>query len=127
MRLTGTGAAPLMTQRRSLCLCFAGSWIWRMNPSMAGTMSPVLTRSESMISHALAGSNVRMRTWVTPLYVHVRTGVSAPTWNIGIGLMYRSPRRKSAVAAIVSTDHSCVSCECITPFGRPVVPDVYMM
>ena len=58
-----------------------------MNCSMAGTKSPLLMRSESMSSHTFTGSKARISTCVPPMKMVPKAGVSAPTWNIGMGLM----------------------------------------
>ena len=84
---TGTGAAPAMSQRTCSCLYFDGSYTMRMKFNIAGTKSPLLMRSESMISHTLTGSKARIKTWVVPTKMFPSAGVNAPTWNIGIGLM----------------------------------------
>jgi hypothetical protein len=38
-----------------------------------------------------------------------------------------SPSRGAETSATASPDSLSMRCDTITPFGRPVVPDVYMM
>ena len=95
--------------------------------SITGTIRVVVIFSSRISSHDCSGSNAFRIVTEEPPYMQQSTGLRAPTWNIGNEIRYLSPAWKSAVATAVRIDQSTVSCECITPFGNPVVPLVYMM
>ena len=66
MRFTGTGAAPLMHQRRLRVSCAAGSRTACMNCSIAGTIKVLVIFSSRISSHDSLGSKAFRMTSVAP-------------------------------------------------------------
>ena len=48
-------------------------------------------------------------------------------WNSGATMMLRSPWRRSEVASMLASHAMFAACDINAPFGRPVVPLVYIM
>jgi hypothetical protein len=49
-----------------------------------------------------------------------------PTWNSGIATRLRSPGSIGASGAELHVCATMLRCDSITPFGRPVVPELYI-
>jgi hypothetical protein len=84
-------------------------------------------RSDSIRRQTRPGSKARSTMLVIPRWMFEVSGVSAPTWKSGNATMNRSACRSSAVVNTLRLPQVAVACVCTTPFGKPVVPDVYMM
>jgi len=84
---TGTGAAPLMIQRRRERSTSAWSGTCSMKFSIAGTASMLSTRSDSTSRQTRDGSKARSTMLVMPRWTLPVIGVSAPTWKSGRATM----------------------------------------
>ncbi len=73
------------------------------------------------------GSNCFSSTVVMPRYTADIASPRPPMWNNGATMMLRSPWRRSEVASMLASQAMFAACDISAPFGRPVVPLVYIM
>ena len=95
--------------------------------TIAGASQTVVTRERSISSTTAAASNTRWMIVVAPAamsVVVVRS--SAPTWYSGPHASPRSALVKPNSTMWARFFHARLAWVSITPFGRPVVPDVYI-
>ena len=95
--------------------------------TIAGASHTVVTRERSISSTTAAASNTRWMIVVAPAamsVVVVRS--SAPTWYSGPHARPRSALVKPNSTMCARFFHARLAWVSMTPFGRPVVPDVYM-
>ena len=91
----------------------------------AGTKKAVVTPKAGTTSRMRAGSTSRSSTVRQPWY---RPTIDHPVpamWNIGITARFTAPGVSCQDSAMLIMPWKKLSLVSITPFGRPVVPDVY--
>lgn len=125
MSRSGTGAPPVTT-KRMLDRSAVGQSSDRTRPSrMSGLPNPTLTRCCS-ISRRIASALTSSGTTIVP--PTKRTGRTftpvPPTRKNGAIAIVTSSLRKSAQVRKLMTFHVTLPWVSITPFGRPVVPEV---
>src|SRR3954451_11491935 len=92
---------------------------------MVGTSTAFVTRSRSTTSSTASGTKSRTRIVVAPSHSPRNAQPIPPTWNIGSGVMLTvaaSNAQSGDEAAAAARLRWVVR----TPFGTPVVPDVYI-
>ena len=125
---SGTGAPPQMSMRIEVRSASLNGGTWLMNRNIAGTPKIVVTPYFGTSASAATGSKLRWRT-ISPPFCSVSSVVtlSPPMWNSGANTSVTSSSRMSSVLAALALFHQKLACVSIAPFGRPVVPEVYMM
>ncbi len=123
----GIFSPPLMTNRtdeRSRC-SMSGSAMIAL--TIAGASHTVVTRDRSISSTTSAASNTRWMMVVAPAAISdVVVRSSAPTWYSGPQASPRSALVKPNSMMCARFFHARLAWVIMTPFGRPVVPDVYI-
>ena len=95
--------------------------------TIAGAAQMVVTRERSISSTTCSASNVVCTIVVAPTaIIVVVTRSSAPTWYSGPHASPTSSAVKPNSVTWAKFFHARLACVSITPFGRPVVPEVYM-
>ena len=99
-----------------------------MNRNIAGTPNMVVTRCFSMSSSTMPGSNICSRITVAPFQSEgIGVTLRPPMWKSGATTSVRSSDNPSKARDALMLFHRMLPCDSIAPFGRPVVPDVYMI
>ena len=123
----GIFSPPLMITRtddRSRCSTSGSAMIAL---TIAGASHTVVTRERSSSSTTAAASNARWMIVVAPAAIsEVVVRSSAPTWYSGPQASPRSALVKPNSTMWARFFHARLAWVSITPFGRPVVPDVYI-
>ena len=123
----GIFSPPLMitrTDERSRC-SMSGSAMIAL--TMAGASQTVVTRERSSSSTTADASNDRWMMVVAPAAIsEVVVRSSAPTWYSGPQASPRSAPVKPNSTMCARFFHARLAWVIMTPFGRPVVPDVYI-
>ena len=122
------GEAPQTTVRRSSYLRSATSgtktrqaWI------IAGTISTSVTPSSSSARTTSGGLKSSWISRLPPPATALKQRIAAAAWYIGATTSARSPASKESPATtICSTLEQIARCCTTAPFGRPVVPLVYI-
>ena len=99
-----------------------------MNRNIAGTPNIVVTRCAAMSASARPGSKARCR-MMSPPFWNVTSVVTLrpPMWKIGAGVSVTSFCSTSKACSALMLFHQKLPCVSMAPFGRPVVPEVYMI
>jgi hypothetical protein len=99
-----------------------------MKRYMAGTPNIDVTRYFSMFSSTIPGSNICSMTTVAP-FRNASSGVTLrpPMWNSGATTSVISSELASSARNALMLFQMMLPWVSIAPFGRPVVPDVYMI
>ncbi|MNN28071.1 hypothetical protein D3C76_1068020 [compost metagenome] len=95
--------------------------------SMVGTSRVSVTLSCSMVCSTSSGSNAGTNTCGLPTSPWPMTADMAAPWNIGAICRHTRSAGTGYSAIRPTADDHRFMCDCITPFGQPVVPPVYMM
>ena len=102
---------------------------WRAIASnIAGTPNMKVTRWRSISSSVPPGSNAATRTQLPPLSSIGRVSMfSAAMWNSGAATRVTSSPIRSGSISTLTAFQVRLAWVSIAPFGRPVVPEVYMI
>ena len=94
-----------------------------ISSAIAGTRKIIIGLSRSTTSNQWSTSNFGMYSPVSPIFIGLKMKLMPA--NVNSGAPCSQPRfvQFGAVFGIIAT----LRCRTSTPFGRPVVPDVYMM
>jgi hypothetical protein len=91
---------------------------------MVGAMWVTVIRSLAMHSTIALGSKPRCTTTMPARQCWASWMIFAPMWNSGIMISSRSAGELRWSEPRISAAATWPPCPSITPFGRPVVPDV---
>jgi hypothetical protein len=122
-RIAGDGGAPPVatrTVRSSGPACGAYASI----DSTVGAPSRWVTRSSRSSRHTSAGSTRRRQTWVAPAAVTAHGKHQPLQWNIGSVHRCTADGDRPVCPTIASACRYAPRWWYMTPFGRPVVPEV---
>ena len=123
----GIFSPPLMTTRTDERSRRSMSGRARIALTMAGASHTVDTRDRSSSSTTAVASNVRWMMMVAPAAIReVVVRSSAPTWYRGPQASPRSELENPNSMMCARFFQARFAWVIMTPFGRPVVPDVYM-
>ncbi|MCY1301630.1 hypothetical protein D9M69_592390 [compost metagenome] len=86
-----------------------------------------VTFSLSMVRNTSSASNDGTNTCGRPATVCAMTRAMQAVWNIGATCRVTLPVGNGISAMRMIAEDQRFMCDCITPFGRPVVPPVYMI
>ena len=93
---------------------------------VAGTTRVELAPPEAIAAIARPGSKPRSITCVAPAWTRVSIRDAAARWQSGAVVRYRSEATTERSAWWTQEFAIRLAWVSITPFGRPVVPDVYI-
>ncbi len=123
---SGIGAPPLRAIRSEDRSASAKRGVAASARYIEVTPKSRVTRSDSITSTACTGSNLASSSAVPPLStVGNSTWLSAAVWNSGAVTRATSALVRSTSTIRLCTFHTTLPWVSTTPFGRPVVPEVY--
>jgi hypothetical protein len=119
------GDAPYAIERSALKSRSAAPGTAAIICSIVGTRTAFVTRRRSSRSITAAGSNSLTRIVVAPFQSPRNVQPMPPMWNIGSGVRL-TVSLSNAHSGELSAAAARLRCVVSTPFGTPVVPDVYI-
>ena len=119
------GEAPYAIERRARVVAVRRPGTAHSICRMVGTKTALVTRSRSSRSRTAAASNSLTRMVGAPFQIPRNVHPMPPMWNMGSGVRLTvSPSKPHSGEE--STAAERLRCVVSTPFGTPVVPDVYI-